>query len=257
MKIISREEAIKKGLKKYFTGIPCKHGHISERFVLQNKCVVCKHESGRKHASTEKFKINNSRYQKSKKGRATRKVYMLTEVGKKMKKTADKKYKQSEKGKISRKRHDQSKKGRATKSAWRKTEKFKAWSKKYYKVWRKKNVKKSSGYTRKYVNSKPQAKLALKLRTRMRAALRNQGGEKSKKTMKLIGCTINYLKQHLEKQFQKGMNWENHTKHGWHIDHIIPINKFDLTDPEQQTICFNYTNLQPLWAIENLKKGAR
>lgn len=72
-------------------------------------------------------------------------------------------------------------------------------------------------------------------------------------TIKLIGCSIEQLKQHLEKQFKLGMSWFNYGK--WHVDHIKPCASFDLTDIEQQKQCFNYTNLQPLWAEENLVKG--
>jgi len=52
------------------------------------------------------------------------------------------------------------------------------------------------------------------------------------------------------------MTWSNYGK-GWHIDHIKPCASFDLSNPEQQKICFHYTNLQPLWAIDNIKKGAK
>ena len=75
------------------------------------------------------------------------------------------------------------------------------------------------------------------------------------KTMELLGCSIKKLWEHLESKFQPGMTKENHGK--WHIDHIKPCISFDLTDPEQQKICFHYTNLQPLWAEDNLKKGAK
>ena len=52
------------------------------------------------------------------------------------------------------------------------------------------------------------------------------------------------------------MTWENHTPTGWHVDHIIPCAAFDLSKPEEQRKCFHYTNLQPLWAIDNIRKGA-
>lgn len=72
----------------------------------------------------------------------------------------------------------------------------------------------------------------------------------------LIGCSPDELKKHLENQFQPGMTWDNHGLYGWHIDHIRPCASFDLTDPEQQKQCSHYTNLQPLWAQDNLDKGA-
>jgi hypothetical protein len=90
------------------------------------------------------------------------------------------------------------------------------------------------------------------LRRRINQAVR--GTSKSMKTMKLVGCSINELKNHLETQFVVGMSWENYGKKGWHIDHILPCASFDLTDPEQQKKCFHYTNLQPLWADDNYRK---
>ena len=73
--------------------------------------------------------------------------------------------------------------------------------------------------------------------------------------MKLVGCTLDELKNHLEKQFTKGMTWKNYNYRGWHVDHIIPCSSFDLIDPEQQKECFHYTNLQPLWGKDNIKKS--
>ena len=51
------------------------------------------------------------------------------------------------------------------------------------------------------------------------------------------------------------MSWKNHGLNGWHIDHIKPVSKYNLLDPEEQKKCFHYTNLQPLWAIENIRKS--
>ena len=97
-----------------------------------------------------------------------------------------------------------------------------------------------------------QFKIRKNIRDRMRSAMK--GKSKSKNTMELLGCTIEELKAHLEKQFTHGMNWDNYGKKGWHIDHILPCASFDLTDPEQQRKCFHYANLQPLWATDNYKK---
>jgi len=63
------------------------------------------------------------------------------------------------------------------------------------------------------------------------------------------------LRLHLERQFKDGISWDNYGE--WHIDHIRPCAKFDLSKPEEQRACFHYTNLQPLWEKENVSKGAR
>ena len=96
-------------------------------------------------------------------------------------------------------------------------------------------------------------KLRMNLTRRVNEVLRDH--IKSATTMRLVGCTTEELKLHLERQFKPGMSWANHTVKGWHIDHIRPCASFDLTAPEQQKQCFHYTNLQPLWAGENYSKG--
>ena len=73
--------------------------------------------------------------------------------------------------------------------------------------------------------------------------------------MELIGCTREKLIEHLENQFLPGMSWENYGK--WHVDHIKPCSMFDFTDLEEQKRCFHYSNLQPLWAKDNLSKQDR
>jgi hypothetical protein len=96
--------------------------------------------------------------------------------------------------------------------------------------------------------------LRKRLRGRLQKALK--GIIKSKRTMDLLGVPhLDFLKAWLQSQFKEGMTWEN--RHLWHIDHIIPCSSFDLTKPEEQAKCFHYTNLQPLWASENLSKGNR
>ena len=100
----------------------------------------------------------------------------------------------------------------------------------------------------------PNAKLLFSTRSQMYKVLR--GLEKSSPTLKLLDVpNIEFLWQHLTKQFQPGMTKENYGL--WHVDHIIPCSSFDFSDFEQQKKCFHYTNLQPLWASDNLSKGTK
>ena len=93
-------------------------------------------------------------------------------------------------------------------------------------------------------------KLLQRCRKRMYEAVK--GHVKSARTKELIGCTVEELQSHIEKQFKDGMTWDNYGK--WHVDHIIPCASFDFSIAENQFKCFNYTNLQPLWAIDNYRK---
>ena len=106
-------------------------------------------------------------------------------------------------------------------------------------------------------NTDENFKLGKTIRQRIREVIKNSNGYKAYETMELLGCSIQETKEHLEKQFKEGMTWENYGYKTWHIDHIMPCASFDLTDPEQQKKCFHYTNLQPLWAHENMSKGAK
>jgi hypothetical protein len=89
------------------------------------------------------------------------------------------------------------------------------------------------------------------LRTRLWGALK--GKAKIGSAVRDLGCTIPELIVHLEKQFTKGMTWDNKGK--WHIDHIKPLSMFDLTDKKQFLEACNFMNLQPLWALDNIRKG--
>jgi hypothetical protein len=114
-------------------------------------------------------------------------------------------------------------------------------------------------WARKYVHerlrSDPVFRLTRNIRRRVLKVL--AGISKSAHTLELLGCIPEELWTHLESKFKPGMTWENYGFKGWHVDHIRPCASFDLTDPEQQRQCFHYTNLQPLWAKENLSKGPR
>lgn len=120
------------------------------------------------------------------------------------------------------------------------------------------NTKKVKEYGRVYNNMRRKTDINYRVLCSLRRRLNNTitKGFKSARTLELLECSVNYLKKYLKNQFKKGMNWDNYGMFGWHIDHIIPCNNFDLTNSEEQKKCFNYTNLQPLWAKENWSKHA-
>jgi len=97
-------------------------------------------------------------------------------------------------------------------------------------------------------------RLADTLRSRLKHALK--GNFKSGSAVGDLGCSIEQLKKHIESKFKTGMTWDNWTRNGWHIDHIIPLSRFNLSNKEELLKACHYTNLQPLWAKDNLSKGS-
>jgi len=124
------------------------------------------------------------------------------------------------------------------------------------------DTERKNSYQRQKRKNDIQYKLGQILRVRLREAIRAK--VKASKAIEYLGCTISELEAHLESQFHPNprtsserMTWINHTKEGWHIDHIKPLASFDLTDPEQLKEACHYTNLQPLWSQANLEKGSK
>jgi hypothetical protein len=93
------------------------------------------------------------------------------------------------------------------------------------------------------------------MRNRIRGALKNYENRNKTHTFEYVGCNLQELREHLEKQFWEGMTWDNQVE--WHIDHIRPCASFDLSIEDERHKCFHYTNLQPLWAHDNLSKGSK
>lgn len=110
-------------------------------------------------------------------------------------------------------------------------------------------------YSTMRANCDPMFRLVKGMRSRINMALKSANASKSRRTMSLVGCTLGELFRYVESKFLDGMSWQNRSD--WHLDHIIPLSKFDLTDPDQQAAAFHYTNLQCLWAKENLTKSSR
>lgn len=289
-KILSISHARKLKLKRYFTGKLCRNGHLSERLVSSRSCLKCLRLKSGEWAKKNRDKLNaarrlkwdkikdeinkkkrearaeirkkkkipkykkctsckkklkknekNFRFKSKKKAiltfrpvcrvceRKIYKIYIKTERGKEIKSLADKKYKNTTKGKAAQKRYYD----------------------KYQPLLMKKSIEKRK--LQRKIN--PHVKIRDNLAARIRLALREQNLTKRNNTSKLVGCSIPSLKKHLEKKFKPGMTWNNHGRFGWHIDHIKPCSKFDLSKKDQQLKCFNYKNLQPLWAKENIQKS--
>jgi hypothetical protein len=102
-------------------------------------------------------------------------------------------------------------------------------------------------------DSNPVYKLTVNMRSRVKSYLKITNIVKKSKTFEIVGCTPEFLKEHLEKQFKDGMSWENYGLYGWHIDHMIPLSSAK-TEEEVYELC-HYVNLQPLWVEDNLRKG--
>lgn len=136
------------------------------------------------------------------------------------------------------------------------------WRAQYYQTNKEKILTRNKNYTesnrinrRKKYNEDVLFKVRHILSCRMRSLLKLKSFDKKQTFNNIIGCSSNFLKEHLEKQFKEGMSWENHGFYGWHIDHIIPLSSAK-TEEEIYKLC-HYTNLQPLWYTDNLSKGTK
>jgi len=217
-KIISRAEAREQGLKRYFTGEPCKHGHLEERNTKSGACNSCVIEGNRKYKLTDKGKAKGKEWRNSEEGKKKKNESYL-----RLSSDPITKNRMEEKGK-----------------EWRNSEE----GKKKKNEWMKKSLK------------DPIKHLEFTMRSRVNKIMTGKQRVKTKHTFELIGCTSEELKAHIEKQFKKTMSWKNYGE--WHVDHIVPLayfeKNFDMNLISIQRIAFNYNNLQPLWAEENLKK---
>ena len=130
----------------------------------------------------------------------------------------------------------------------------------YVKTYNLKNKDKKKDYHKKYNKNRrnidPQFKIIQNLRSNLyKLVTRKRNIIKNKQTKELIGCSVEDLKIHIENQFVLGMNWENYTYDIWHIDHIKPLSLAKNMDDIIRLKLMHYTNLQPLWAKDNIKKS--
>lgn len=113
-------------------------------------------------------------------------------------------------------------------------------------------LKISNSLFSRYKTNPVNRKISVNLRSRLNKAIK--GKYKSGSAVNNLGCSVDYLVEYLESRFSLGMNWANYGTNGWHIDHIKPLCSFDLTNEVELNKACHYTNLQPLWWYDNLKK---
>lgn len=134
-------------------------------------------------------------------------------------------------------------------------EKQREYDKKYLENNREKKREYAKSYRKKRYATDPCFKLRNIISTKVGKEMKKYLTTKKETSLNYLGCSMKKLKKHLESKFDTNMTWDNWSTYGWHIDHIIPISSFDLTKEEEQKKCFHYTNLQPLWAKDNIAKG--
>jgi hypothetical protein len=221
--IITREQALEKGHKRYFDGLPCRKGHIAERVFLGKSiygvCVACKKITSAKYRDSNRDDLNE-KSRNDPNGPARKKRYLKRHPTRRKKSAIDWHHRNKDK------------------PGWRKLRSARI----------KKRQKEDANF-----------RFRKNLRSRQHKALTRVSAAKSAGTFALIGCTADELWVKLESMFTAGMTRANYG-HGpgkWNVDHRIPCSSFDLTDPEQQRVCFHYSNLQPLWHVDNVAKAAR
>ena len=121
----------------------------------------------------------------------------------------------------------------------------------YYKLYNQENKDMIRQRKNKYNNSSPIIKLRLRLRARVKLFFNQKGHKKKNSTEEILGANWKTVEAFMEAKFVDGMNWDNIGE--WHIDHIIPLSSAE-TEQETIKLC-HYTNLQPLWAFDNMSKG--
>lgn len=223
---ISREQAMRLGLSHYFTGLPCRNGHVSIRGVNKWNCLECdrRQKAAERIRDPERVRTNERRT-----------------ASKHRKKKAEGVQRWRERNPERLRQYAEQHRKRYNSDA-----EFRAYKQHIHNTWKKEQRK-----------ARTNSAIASFLRCRAYCALTRQFTRKCDSFNVLLGCSSQQLREHLERQFLPGMTWDNYGKHGWHVDHVRPCASFDLTDPEQQHQCFHYTNLQPLWAADNIRKGAK
>lgn len=258
--IVERKEAKEKGLARYFTAKPCINGHIDERQTSNGSCIACSREW--KKNNKEKV-VEGNRAWLNRNPDYRRNHYIEN-------KDRYEEYAKNNKEAIRKRMAEWRSKNKSRLSVYDKEyySKNSENKKEYSRKWRSENpervreqriefFRRNRGYSAEYARARrksdPVYATMCRVRARVSAAFLNNGFNRNTKTEEIIGCTWLELKEHIERQFVRGMSWNN--RGDWHIDHIVPLASAK-TEEGIISLC-HFTNLRPVWAGENLRKGAK
>lgn len=253
MEKISRQDAIKKGESHYFTGIECKRGHIDIRYVKNCACMSCIREKCLIRSRLDHVKEQNKANKKKQSYKDQQKEYnKKPEVAARRRELSN--------------THEQLIKKKEYREKTK--DKFKLYIKEYYIKNKDILIKKQKEYASRPENKEKRTKY---IREWQRKFLDTDIGKASSamrkfvsriafckngiRTSDVLGYTKEEFIKHIERQFIKGMSWENFGK--WHIDHITPISYFLKNGEKNPKVINALPNLQPIWAKDNLSKHAK
>lgn len=230
-----KQEALNNGATRYFTGKPCLRGHIAERSVSSGNCVQCQRE----HAKSEKGRATLRRLKSAPEARDKARAYSAgyhvenRDICIERMKDRNRAYYERNSARLIAKAGEYQRRNSEQRNAYK------------------------NNWIRERKLSDPQfaaltvmRKLVSRTCERIKVNRREIG-----RTIAVLGYRTEDFRVHIEARFKPGMTWANHGQ--WHVDHVRPLSSFDLTDPEQREKANALANLQPLWAAENMAKGAK
>jgi hypothetical protein len=290
MQIISRKDAIDKGLNRFFTGKPCPRGHISERTIYGGSCLKCRAEKEKEKRFKKKFEKGKIQFLNPKPYFPTPALPRDLAIQKGLKWyvsgiPCDKGHCCERQVVNSRCRECGNEKNKANFDQWYKKggrERVIANAQKWSegngdkrrliaREWAREQRKDSkfldhinklrregnrNELHKKRMEEDMSYRIEQKMRTYISLSLKRQSTKKLSKFKKLLGMDVDEFILYIKSKFTNEMTWDNRSLNTWHLDHIRPCESFDLKDKEQQLVCFNYRNHQPLSAKENLTKNA-
>lgn len=271
--IISRADAIAQGLTNYFTGKPCKHGHVARRTSSNGSCLECQSEKAAAYrlknpervlAAGEKYRAGNldriaarkKRYEENNKEKISAQRSRHGKENREKISAREKLYREKNRGAV--RARDARRYLVSRESVLANNARYVARNKEkissYKAAWKKDNMPRILASLRLRRASDPEYRSERILRGIVYRTLKAAKAKKESRTFELLGYTPDKFVYHIERQFLRGMTWDNYGE--WHIDHITPISLMIAAGETDPSVVNCLSNLRPMWAIDNLKKGA-